>query len=64
MKFDALFDLAGKTAIVTGGANGIGKAAAMLLAKAGANIAIADFKPEDAETAAREIRELLSLIHI
>ena len=58
MKFDALFDLAGKTAIVTGGANGIGKAAAMLLAKAGANIAIADFKPEDAETAAREIREL------
>jgi 7-alpha-hydroxysteroid dehydrogenase len=58
MKIDALFDLTGKTAIVTGGANGIGKATAVLLARAGANIVIADFKAEDAEKTASEIREL------
>ena len=58
MEFDALFDLTGKTAIVTGGANGIGKATAVLLARAGANIVIADFKAEDAEKTASEIREL------
>jgi 3-oxoacyl-[acyl-carrier protein] reductase len=32
--------LSGKTAIVTGGSQGIGKAIALLLAKNGANIAI------------------------
>ena len=46
MEFTKLFDLSGKTAIVTGGANGIGKATAMMLAKAGANIAIGDLKME------------------
>ena len=58
MEFSKLFDLTGKVAIVTGGANGIGKATALLLAKAGANIAIGDFKLEDAEKAATEIRQL------
>lgn len=53
-----LFDLKGKTAIVTGGANGIGKATAILLAKFGANIAIGDFKVEDAKKVTREIQEL------
>jgi 7-alpha-hydroxysteroid dehydrogenase len=47
-----------KNAIVTGGANGIGKAIAILLSKSGANIAIGDFKLEDAEKVANEIQEL------
>ncbi len=58
MKISNLFDLSGKVAIVTGGANGIGKATAILLAKAGANIAIGDFKLEDAEKTAKEIQQL------
>ncbi len=58
MNISNLFDLSGKVAIVTGGANGIGKATAILLAKAGANIAIGDFKLEDAEKTAKEIEQL------
>lgn len=53
-----LFDLKGKTAIVTGGANGIGKATAILLAQYGANIAIGDFNLKAAEEVAKEIRGL------
>ena len=55
--FDQLFDLTGKTAIVTGGANGIGKATALRLAQAGANIAIADLKLEDAKAAVKDIEK-------
>lgn len=58
MKINELFDLTGKTAIVTGGANGIGKATAMILAKHGANISIGDFNLEDAEKTAKEIEQL------
>lgn len=55
--FSELFDLSGKTAIVTGGANGIGKASALRLAQAGANIVIADLKMDDAKAAAKEIED-------
>lgn len=58
MNISELFDLKGKVAIVTGGANGIGKATALMLAKAGADIAIGDFKLEDAEKTAKEIRDI------
>ena len=37
MKIDSLFDLSGKVAVVTGGGDGIGKGACMILARAGAS---------------------------
>src|SRR5690554_5200739 len=55
MDISELFNLKGKTAIVTGGANGIGKATAMMLAKHEANISIGDFNLEDAKKTAKEI---------
>ena len=52
-----LFDLTDKVAIVTGGANGIGKACALQLAQFGAKIAIGDLKLDDAQQTVREIEE-------
>ena len=51
-----LFDLRGKRALVTGGARGIGRAIALALADAGADVAITSRKGDDAEPVAREIR--------
>ena len=50
-----LFDLEDKTAIVTGGANGIGKACSMMLAEYGANVVVADLKKGAAQSVAAEI---------
>ncbi len=49
LSLDKLFDLSGKTAIVTGGALGIGFGIAYRLAEAGANVVIADLKEEEAQ---------------
>ncbi len=53
-----LLDLSGKTAIVTGGARGIGFAIAKRLAEAGAKTMIADLKQEEADKAAAELTSL------
>jgi len=45
------FDFSGKTAVVTGGANGIGAATARVLAQGGARVAIFDLDREDPATA-------------
>lgn len=50
-----ILDVAGKTAVVTGGARGIGRAVVRALAEAGANVVIADLRLEDAERTAQEI---------
>ena len=50
-----MFDLTGQTAIVTGGATGIGEAIARRLARAGATIAVADLNADGAQTIAASI---------
>ncbi len=51
-----LFDLTGKVALVIGGAGGIGRAQALGLADAGADVAIASRKLEHLEDVAKEIK--------
>lgn len=49
------FDLTGRAAIVTGGGRGIGRAIARTLGSAGADVAIAEIDPANADDAAQEI---------
>jgi len=48
--------LAGKSALVTGGASGIGRATALAFAREGAQVAVADLTVERAQQAADEIK--------
>lgn len=48
-------DLAGKIAVVTGGGSGIGRSTALLLARHGAKVHVADVEGETSETVAGEI---------
>jgi len=52
---ERLFSLEGKTALVTGGATGIGRMIATALVEAGANVMIASRKAEDCQKVAEEI---------
>jgi gluconate 5-dehydrogenase len=52
-----LFDLTGRTALVTGGTHGLGMAIATGLAEAGAKIIVNDIFPEKLEAARKEFAE-------
>ena len=53
-----LFSLEGKIALVTGAAQGIGRAVALAFAESGANVALADLQAEKAEKVKKEVEEL------
>ena len=55
MTLEELFGLGGRTAVITGGASGLGRGMASALAAAGANIVLIDRQRDLAETAAREL---------
>lgn len=53
-----MFDLTGKTALITGGARGIGREIALALAKAGADLAITSRTEEELQSTAEEAKAL------
>lgn len=55
MSNNNLFDLTGKTVIITGGAHGIGKASGEMLAKSGANIVVSDYDIAGAQATAQTL---------
>ncbi len=54
----SMFDLTGKSALVTGGAVGIGRACAVALAQAGADVAIVDIDEKTGTATADEIKAM------
>ncbi|MBD0416875.1 SDR family NAD(P)-dependent oxidoreductase [Oryzicola mucosus] len=52
-----MIDLSGKVAVVTGGAGGIGRAAAQTFVRAGAKVVIVDISEDDGMRAAHEIEQ-------
>ncbi len=55
---DDLFDVSGKTALVTGGSRGIGLMIARGLVQAGARVIVSSRKTNDLEAAAKELADL------
>ncbi len=55
MDIDALFDLTGKVAVVTGGGDGIGRGACEILAAAGAKVVVSDLSLDKARSVAEKI---------
>src|SRR5678816_2361864 len=60
-----MFSLKNKTAVVTGGGSGIGKATALLFAAQGANVHILDLNESEAGATAKEITNLngIAVVH-
>jgi NAD(P)-dependent dehydrogenase (short-subunit alcohol dehydrogenase family) len=54
----ATYDVADRSAIVTGAGSGIGRAVAHLLARNGASVLVADLNPSAAETVTQEITDV------
>ncbi len=52
------FDLKGRTAVVTGGGQGIGFACAQALGEAGASVVVAELVPERVESAVKQLQAL------
>ena len=58
MSIKEMYDLTGKVAIVTGAGSGIGKASALKLAEAGADVVCADLDEKNALETVKEIEAL------
>ena len=58
------FDLTGKNALVTGGAQGLGEAMARSLGEAGAAVALADINAEKAEETAARLRDAGAVVSV
>jgi len=54
----ALFDLSGKVAVVIGGATGLGRAIALGLADAGADVVASSRRPDEVTKVAKEVEAL------
>jgi NAD(P)-dependent dehydrogenase (short-subunit alcohol dehydrogenase family) len=52
-----LFDLSGRTAVVTGAGRGLGREFALALARSGADVAISDIDPDTAKKTSAELTE-------